>query len=242
MEHKPHWEDGLRQSQGDDAVLGAAFRDVAVPDGLAQRLIDRLAAARSETDIPAQVSEAAVAVVEEPIAAPVRKAAAGSRRWLLLAAAISSAAAILLAVAWLKTPRTTTYTMAAVLEEATDFFHLETPSPDRQSTAAAPPSDYPFSRDVLRPRQVRWRPIQGFLGRDGIAYDLSGPGNTRATLYVIPRVVAGLPTQPPTVPRPTTAGCSTAAWQVSGLLYVLVVDGGPAAYRGYLNLPSGPLT
>ncbi len=93
---------------------------------------------------------------------------------------------------------------------------------------------------MLRTPQLRWRTIRGLLGSTGVAYDLSAPGGRRATLYVVSQAVAGLPTQPPLEPRPTTAGCWAAAWHEDGLLYVLVVEGGPGVYRSYLRLSSGP--
>ncbi len=165
-----------------------------------------------------------------------------SRRWLAVAAAALSTAAILLVAVWLAIPRRPAYTPSAVLNEATEFFSSESPRTGTKPAEVSPPDDYPISRGILRTPQVRWRPIQGLLGCTGVAYDLSGPGDGRATLYVVSQAVPGLPAQPPLEPRPTTAGCSAAAWQENGLLYVLVVDGGPGVYRSYLRLPSGPLT
>jgi hypothetical protein len=76
-----------------------------------------------------------------------------------------------------------------------------------------------------------------------VAYDLPGPGGVRATLYVAHRDVPGLGSYPPAVPAAGgTAGYSAAAWQDGETLYVLVVEGDARAYRGLLNLSSGPLT
>ena len=159
----------------------------------------------------------------------------------MAAAALATAAALLAAV-WVESRHAASYTPLAVLEQATEFFRSESPAAGRRPGEVSPPAAYPISRDVLRTPQVRWRPIQGLLGCSGVAYDLSATGGRRATLYVVSQAVPGLPTQPRREPRPTTAGCSTAAWQDGGLLYVLVVEGGPEVYRRYLRLPSGPLT
>ena len=162
------------------------------------------------------------------------------RRWLAVAAAALGTAAVLLAAVWLRKPPGPAYTPSAVLDQATEFFIRESPRRGGPTGRGAPRAEYPISREVLRTPQVRWRPIRGLLGCTGVAYDLSAPGGRRATLYVVSQAVAGLPAQPPLEPRPTTAGCSAAAWQENGLLYVLVVDGGPGVYRSYLRLPSGP--
>ncbi len=162
------------------------------------------------------------------------------RRWLAVAAATLATAALLAAAAWLESHRAAPYDTAAVLDEATQFFSAESPGATSPAAAVAPPAGYPISREVLRTPQLRWRTIRGLLGSMGVAYDLSAPGGRRATLYVVSQAVAGLPTQPPLEPRPTTAGCWAAAWHEDGLLYVLVVEGGPGVYRGYLRLSSGP--
>jgi hypothetical protein len=242
--------------QRTDAAVAAAFRDVPIPDGLANRLLDRLAAAQAEAAAsPAQPGAqpgdwpnfrpTKMGLSPSPAEGQGRGGDPGrrrfSRRWLLLAAASLSAAAALLAAAWLGIHPQTRVTPLAVLDEATDFFQGESPAAAHRLDEVSPPADYPLSREVLATAQIRWRPIQGLLGRGGVAYDLSGPGRVRATLYVTRQVVAGLPTQPPGGPRPTTAGCCAAAWQENGLLYVLVLEGEPRAYRGYLT-PSGPLT
>jgi hypothetical protein len=206
-----------------DMALASALRDVPVPEHLAERLLDRLVEARAAT----------VAA-----AGPPRRV---KRRWLAAGAAALGAAAALLAAAWLYGYRGPAYNAATVLDEATEFFRGESPAAASPPPAVAPPAEYPISREVLRTPPLRWRPIRGLLGAAGVAYDLSAPGGRRATLYVLSQAVADLPTQPPLVPRPTTAGCWAAAWHENGLLYVLVVDGGPGVYRGCLRLPSGPL-
>ena len=144
------------------------------------------------------------------------------RRWLAVAAAALSTAAVLLAAVWLETtagrptrPRpcwTRRQNSSAASRRA------------RDNRRGSPPDDYPISREILRTPQVRWRPIRGLLGCTGVAYDLSAPGGRRATLYVVSRPCPDSH-PPPLEPRPTTAGCSAAAWQEDGLLYVLVVEG-----------------
>jgi hypothetical protein len=255
--------DCFQRQQHADAAVASAFRDVAVPDGLAERLLGRLAEARKEGTVPISASAtmglsplrgvgptAEIALRGLAPAAAATATAADrqrrflSRRWWTAAAAALSTAAVLLTAAWVwvEIRHRAAYTPLAVLDEATEFFSGESPRTGSKPGEVSPPGGYPISRGILRTSQVRWRPIQGLLGCTGVAYDLSAPGDGRATLYVVSQAVPGLPTQPPREPRPTTAGCSAAAWQENGLLYVFVVDGGPGVYRTYLRLPSGPLT
>ena len=132
------------------------------------------------------------------------------------------------------------YTPLAVLEQATEFFRTESPQTGmagRQKFRPRPP--IPISNDVLRTPQIRWRTIRGLFGRSGVAYDLSAPGAPGRRCTWFPRRSLGCRATAPR-PRPTTAGCSAAAWQQGGLLYVLVVEGGPGVYRSCLRVPSGP--
>jgi hypothetical protein len=151
------------------------------------------------------------------------------------------AAALVVAI-WLRANRTEVFTPSAVLEAATRMFAAEPPEPGYLLAEKPAPPDYPFGHDVLEMPEARWRWVAGFLGGKAVAYDLPGPGGSRATLYVARRTVDQLPSLPPDVPRPMTAGCSAAAWQQESVLYVLVVDGDARVYRSFLDRSRGPLT
>ena len=233
----PALAERFQRQQRADAAMAAALRHVPAPEGLAERLLQRLAAARAE-----EASLATASRQQRPPGRAFTPRSRFSRRWLWLGAITVGAAAVLLAAVWLGTARRAAYTPLAVLEAATALFHDESPLPAKRLAEVSPPADYPLSLDVLAAAQVRWRPVQDFLGRAGVAYELASPGGARATLYVVWCIVPGLPAHPPAEPRPTTAGCCAAAWQEDHRLYVLVVQGGADAYRGYVRLPSGPLT
>ena len=130
-----------------------------------------------------------------------------------------------------------------VLDEAIRSFDMGVDQPGPLLAEKPAPADYPFSHAVLQVRGTRWRPLEAFLGRRGVVYDLPGPAGTTAALYVVDaEAVDGFGTAPALHPF-TTAGCCASSWQEGGLLYVLVVQGDPATYRAYLNLPvhSGPV-
>lgn len=152
-------------------------------------------------------------------------------------------AAGLLLAAWLVLPSKEALSEAFVLDEAIRSFDPGA-NPTGQLLAKQPaPADYPFSFAVAAVRGVRWRPLTGggFSGHNGVVYHLPGPAGARGILYVMD---AGLAKEFSALParRPfTTGGCCASAWQENGLLYVLVVQGDPATYRAFLNLPHGPV-
>jgi hypothetical protein len=237
MTPEPSREERVQRS---DAKLRAAFRDVPVPEGLAQRLVERLRAARVEAVPLAGVADSIATPVDALAPAARTRPPRGSRRWLLVAAGVCTTAAALLVAAILGWGESKPYNRSLVLQEATDWFQRE--SPESQWNTAAPPAAYPCSRDVQSVPRQRWQEVRGLLGAGGVAYELTRPGGPRAVLFVVRQTVPGLPAQqPPNTPTSTTGGCAASAWQDGDLVYVLVVEGGPTAYEKYLR-PSGPLT
>lgn len=224
----PKLKDRYDRLQRLDARLAAGFRDVPVPDGLEGRLLERLAAARA-AEFRSEQGQSTPQVGPRPTS--------GSRRWLVFAGGASVAAAGLLAAVLISARGWNEYTESQLLVDAIEFFNSEPAGANRSYVDRPWPDSYPFSRDVLRVRGTRWRKIRGFLGREGVAYDLPGPGRTRATLYVVRGPIQGLPPRAPLAPVHTTAGCSSAAWEADGLLYVLVIRGG--RYHDYV--PSGTM-
>ena len=84
-----------------DAYLAAAFQDVPVPKGLAERLLDRLAADAATGDSIAHQD-----------AYPTRQIASYNRRWLLVGGGLLAVAAGLLIAVWLG-PRSETRSFRA---------------------------------------------------------------------------------------------------------------------------------
>jgi len=247
MESDPALRDLYTRLQRVDSVVGDAFRDVPVPDGLAERIMQRLASARGGPVASAVEAAAEPAATEEPAAATAGRRERVSRRWLLAGAGVVStvlAASVLVAV-FFPWPEPEPYTRSQVWELAIEFSAGEADVVGELISVAQPPGEYPFSRDVLPLPDIRWRRIEGFLGCQGVAYDMLGEGGTAATLYVVECSVPDLPSLPPPLgPSLATGGRSVAAWQSgeSGeLLYVLVVHGGVRAYRSFLP-PPGPWT
>jgi len=214
MAADPHLADLYERAQCLDSRLSVAFHDVPVPEGLDARILARLAMEKPQRPV--------------------------SRRWLLAGSALLAVAAGLLVAVWLGPQSGEKVTEQYVLDEAIRCFEGAATESGQFVAEKSPPAAYPFSRAVVNLRGTRWRTVEDLLGRRGVAYDLPGPGDTRATLYVLSSPVEGLDIGPSLRPF-TTAGCSASAWQENGRLYVLVVQGEPSTYQRYLNLPSGPI-
>jgi hypothetical protein len=197
-----------------DACLTQTFRDVPVPEGLAERLLTGL-------------------VLKQP-----RR----SRRWLLVAGGLVTAAASLLLALWLNMPGEERFSEDVAIGEAIQLFDAGFQGPGLLLAKRPAPVEYPFSQWVLRVHGANWRHLDGFQGCSGVVFDLPGPAGTHAALYVVAREgIEDLSTVPKWHPSSTTAGCCASAWQENGLLYVLVVKGDPSTYEGYLNLPRSPV-
>ncbi len=231
----PELEDLYERLQQVDAALADGFRDVPVPEGVQQRILDRLAAAKAEEEqeaVDAQSCEPAVQVSP-------RQKRSRRRTWLAGSLVATVAAGLLIALGMgLFSPDDPD--KSYVLDEAIRFFKTETPSPGQSLATKPPPKQYPLSRAVARQRVTQWRPVRDFLGCQGAAYDMSFGGGA-ATLYVVRRTVAGnLPNRPPPNPMCPTGGYAASVWKEGPLSYVLVVKGNARAYRNFLR-SGGPL-
>jgi hypothetical protein len=219
-----------------DEKLATVFHDVPIPVGLAQRLLDRLATERER-----ESAESAARQEDRKAAVSSRLAAALSRRWLLTGGGLLAVAAALLIAVWLGARHARGLSEESVADEAIQAFDSAIEHKGYLLAEHAPPTGYPISASVIQVRGMSWRAVETLLGREGVVYEFPGRAGARAALYVLAAGDAEhLGTSPALNPF-TTGGYCASAWQEGGLLYVLVVRGGPTAYSGYLNLPSEPM-
>jgi len=242
MASNPALRDMHDRLQRLDARVSEAFWDVPVPEGVADRIMDRLNLAGNEGAAADQGSP----LTERPAASPAVTVPGGrpriSRGWLFAGVGSLAAAAVLVAVvANIQPP---VHSKTVMLDLVMDYFEGDANRGAEGELVAdvPPPDDYPFSPGILQSEGMRWRRISGFLDRRGVAYDLASAGGGRATLYVVKHPAVGWPPVAPLRPSFSTHNRSTAAWQRGPLLYVLVVEGGPRRYQSFLDLPRGPLT
>jgi len=229
-----------------DARLAVALHDVPPPEGLRERILERLAAI--QTSPPSWASGGSgigseLGVRERPVDRRRRKllAVAGS---VLLAIAASLFVAV-----WLASPHGQTVSGGQVLYLAVARFNYEHDFAERfdwQPIADAP-DEYPLSAFVVHEGQIRWRHLDRAtsdapqLDWPGVAYDFVGPERVRATLYVLRAAVDSLPDTPPAYPALSTGMCGAAIWQEGGLVYVLVVRGDAEDYRQFVHVRPGPI-
>jgi hypothetical protein len=195
-----------------DACLTKAFRDVAVPKGLAERLLAGL-------------------TVERP-----RR---HSRRWLLVGGGLAAAAASIALAVSLSWPRGECVSEEMAQEEAIHLFAAGFTHSGVLLDQQAAPAAYPFSSQVGYLPGMSWHG-EKLLDYPGVVYDLPGPAGVKAALFVVDcKNVKGLAAAPAASNVFTTGGCCASAWQEDGMLYVLVVQGDRSMYGRYLS-PHGP--
>jgi len=237
-----------------DAALVSAYQDVPVPEGLAGRIVARLDAAQQSPSavtsfgplISGDALTEAISGTQAPDAdltgcpqSPARSPKRRWRRWMAggLMGTAAMIAGIFCLISTIDGPR-----KPISAEQAVAQFRGQHEPGALLAEHPAPP-DYPFSINVVFLSGARWRYVRDFQGSQAVAYDFTAPQGANATLYVLRGKVADLPCSPPLVPL-NTQGCAVGRWQEpeAGMVYVLVVEGGDAEYRQFLQLSNEPIT
>ena len=233
LEHDPRARRWFERSRQWDAAVGEAFRDVAVPEGLAARLLDAVQDAGGTSSVgdgpePLKSSNESVPFALESHCA---------RRWSgrRVAAVLAGVAAV--AACWL----------ALVRIGGEDVISEETISGEvalwigqlqrngwRDDLGDPALRDYPLDRCVRQlPR--RWSPVRTRYDAHAVAYDLAGPGRAMAVVFCIrnPNGRSSLASIPTRIP--STGGMVIGAWQRDGRVYVLAVRGDERRYRSLVE-------
>ena len=248
-----------------DRRVSSALHEVPVPPGLAEQLLARLATATFESPSPAPLASAigrtidravdeahAPIVSESVVAAAVDRLAAAptserpwsrlqlSRRSLSILAGIAAVAAVLLWGVW---PTGELDRDGIALEANSAFAELAgAHAVGRPLGSADRAAGFPYSEQLKRFAEVRWQPIERFVGRRGVAFQLRSPAGVLGTLFVVklqgvvraPAINAASLPHRPTMHNAGSGGLTTAMWQEHGHLFVLVVDGDARAFREFL--------
>jgi hypothetical protein len=237
LQNDPELRSLFQRVQSLDSRIAVALRQVAIPEGLSERILARLACQREASaadkpDLPRPT--AADEEVVGSLPAVKRRRQIGRRALLAgLAAAAAVAAAVLLS-----RPSAPHLTEESIATAARELF-TQGEFRGELVRVVSPPAGFPMSAAMLALPDARWHRLESFLGRTGVAYELRRAG-ARAALYVVRfAAIAGKPkialANLPLAPRPSsTGGLTTAVWREQGLLYVLVVEGTEAEYRQFL--------
>lgn len=235
-----------------DREIRSQLDEVAVPAGLADRLLASLAAARQQAVASAEVSdspapqllktladtiaaelesEAAPTVVAAPEAASADAKLVSRRRWLQVSLGTALAASLAGGLGvWLRMRSTTAGVvsrdeLASQVEKWID--KVAPPAGWKTADGTMPRTKYVIDPAVQgRPRRWQLFAPRGATTGDGVVYDLTPPGRQRVLLFVIRTNVEHdvVTIASPKSTLPASRGIKLAAWQSRGLLSVLAVD------------------
>lgn len=236
LEKYPHLIDVWHEIARVDDLLGEAITDVAVPEGLKDRLIEAV-------HDPKRMSADKVLAGKS----------SGERRFAktrVVATVLAASLLLMASIAWWfasSSPRA--WNENQVLTIAAGHFAKETSVSAKDLSASLSESErtllqqYVPSEDVLQPSVATWEKVDDFLGRSAVVYRFDDRQGNQAALFVIrqDQPVTGLVDRPPHRPQLMTAGRVAGAWQSDGLLYVLVSSGGENGWRSLL-VPDRPMT
>lgn len=204
-----------------DRKMRQVIGEVPVPEGLRQRLLDR---------VSASVPPVRPAEIESELNERTSRAWVNRRSMWLTLFAVGAAACVLIPLLL-----NTSYELDAtdVAQQVPGWIN-QIPGKNWQRTSP-PIAQYPLDPS-LRPFQMRWQRFETLDDSHGVVY--SGLTTTQAPLFLfVARTQLGpnLPTLPPASPTPATGNYHVGLWKSDGKVYVLAVRGGANAYRAALK-------
>jgi hypothetical protein len=224
------------KSQRYDTAVSRAMHDVAVPDGLADRLLARLAqggSAALAVSQSASTTEDSGAVACPRCDASPTVGGWSRRRLLALVSTVAATVAVGVCVA-----RYLQSDAEASVESLADAWLAELDASWAGMDQA--PQNY-IVPAAITAEATGWQRIHS-VGRSlGVAYRLENPRAGIARLFVVRLAKTGLPSSPPLRPQWTTGGRSIGYWQTGELTFVLVVEGNEDDYRSFANVSRMPL-
>ena len=220
-----------------DAAVSSAMDKVSVPEGLAERILDRLRAqaAVSTNEIRSLGGQQPIAeAAAVRLALPLDLASRWSRRkWLV---GFTMIAASILVVAFLSVWLPVGGDVP--LEEIADGW-LQELGGNWQDTQLAPREFAVPGAVMASPTSWQW--LAKRSSARGVVYQLQDRAGATARLYVVRLSRVGLPTAPPASPQSNTAGKAVGYWRSGEVVYVLVVPGDERSYRAFVSSSPVPL-
>jgi hypothetical protein len=226
------WYDRTQRS---DVAIGSAFRDILVPEGLADRLVAGVKreggdlAQESSSFIDEAVREQSELNAAAGVAVPDKR----RRPWKGMGICVAAVVAVVLVV-FLLVPSGRRDITEGLPGEVNAWIDEVAQSNDWNSDfEEAPVQLYP----AIRAAPHRWRVAATRYDSQATVYDVSRPGGASAYLFCLRTKGGGLPNVPPWNPQWTTGGVAIGAWQGTGIVYVLAVKGGKEQYQSYIGPP-----
>lgn len=228
----------FQRSQALDVAIASAFKNIEVPDGLADRILTQLRTGK--------VVDGAVPVVADDVPHLSRSVAAeeksrdlssrglpshslSRRGWLALAGLGATAAAVAVVSRSLQPPPAPKTVTRSELASRVDQWL----SKDWQATSwnddvsAAKVGKTPVRIDnALSVKPRRWQAMSDAQGQV-IVFDLAAADKAAAMLFMVPTNATYQVAAYPDLPMPkldTSGGLATSAWQREGYVHVLAVE------------------
>jgi hypothetical protein len=232
----PEMKDRAQAIQKHDRVIRTAMQAVAVPAGLAERLLASLPEVESRSAVSAEPAQAL-----EPVNLPPVPAAAGrfGRRAWAIGMVGTAAAAVLLALGlWPRGPRDEGHVTADELARMVVAWENDDAlASGWRDTSAQGLSSYPIALGDLKSPPLR---VSAARSRDDlslVAYDLRSSRGPAARLYVAytGRTFA-VPAIPGSLLRGLTGLRQGVAWQRGEYLYVVVFSSEEAAAGDFVQI------
>ncbi|MCA9265893.1 MAG: hypothetical protein KDA60_18655 [Planctomycetales bacterium] len=223
----------------DRALARALQDDVAVPEGLTERILAGLAHGHRVLDEDASdrggdVVDQAVVPRDSsrPVLAPATHRRRAVRRGLALAALASC---VVVATVWMTwRPALSDDEFASVCLEQGRLL-MDSPNWNVELSGASP--SLPVSSYIWLAQADAWQSTGG----GGVAYRLRVPGRAAEAVLLVRRSRERLTSQanmPPASPNQETKGFAVGVWQEDAILYALVVPGQRRDYESLTRRPS----
>ncbi|RMF92358.1 MAG: hypothetical protein D6741_15010 [Planctomycetota bacterium] len=212
-----------KESRQFDAAVCEALQQTPVPDGLEDRLLERLNTAKKLSN-----------------GARSRSPRWSRRRMLAFLGAGAAAAAGVGIVAWLFRPRRPRPTISEIAAMAQENWNAEGALfGTGKILNTATPAEFAFPHELRREASITWRSTR-LGGFRAVAFDIQLRTQEVATLYAARIPVDRCPAFPPRMPQVRGSRTSVAVWREGATVYALVVKGDPRTYRRFLA-PAEPI-
>jgi hypothetical protein len=224
--------------QRSDTLIRDAFRDVVVPDGLADRLLESLADAQPRESIeqrpsPRSVRREVVGLDDGGL----RLQKTRRRRWFRTALCLAAISTVfLMAVVYVNRPRNEPIPSEQLRAEVSAWRAQVVRNGWQRDMDSVVARNRPLDVGIAAtPRQ--WCQIETRYDATTVVYDLANSSADFACVYCmhIRTSNSDLPATPPLTPYRPTGRISMGVWRHGDMVYVLAVQGDAARYGEFLD-------
>jgi hypothetical protein len=231
LEENPALREKLDAALEMDLAIARGLERVAVPQGLADRVLASLQQT-AETPVTPQLPDDAPATKSPSVTEPGRETAVvrsderrRRRRTIRILAGCVAAAAATLLVAALWYPRDSSKLTEREMRNSLVAW-VAVAGDSEWRVAEFPLRRFPLTRSMRVATPRRWSPIRSAASDDDVVcYDLDFPGDPVLLFVVRTHRKIELPVVVPAQPISSTQNLCLAAWQEQGLVYGLAVEG-----------------